>query len=1222
MAEIFCPKCGSLMILRTASRGKFAGKNFYGCSRWPSCDGVIDFNNDKSEEKKEIDDNFLYDNHKELFNQIPRNLIARSRFEESQVKFFENVCLPEELLELIDSDLRESSFIKAFSQWRIDFPSEIHRYEVDAEQKQVISVLEKILTRGRITLLSPYLENEIKKLFDISELEFDAYDIASFFNSLNSYNYSKIQINMFLDSREEKIFYNQILPEILENNFHKYVIPQINLESLISPLEHDYPNHRMDFLISHPELNEIIVVEIDGEQHKSKIETDQLINDLLNQSGFTIIRISAEDIRLKRTSGLNKLVDKLSSVKNRALIKDKFSDNKKIKLLLAIKLAHQIQVTLLQALQFGFLDIKNPNCWNIISDIDYVNVFDKSIAKEILRLSITDFLSLLKNVSKIYSIEISESEPSLYFLDDAKENEHIFISFTNRYLKLNSTFFVQDIYYPFHISKESISTICANHSKINIDRESLRFILKYIFRKEEFWEGQFEGICRLLKGKDTLLLLPTGSGKSIVYQLASMLLPGRTIVIDPIISLMEDQIDNLSMLGIDRCVAITSKIGNPIIRDRILKLFSQGEYIFVFISPERFQTNAFRSAINTLTIYIPIALIVVDEAHCVSEWGHDFRTAYLNIGRTTRIYCKSNNYTPPLIAMTGTASRTVLKDMTRELQIEDFEAIITPKTFDRKELNYEVIYASSQEKLARLIGYLRNNLPDIFSSTFANFYQPKDKKTYSGLIFCPHIGGRYGVEEIAKKIKDSLKIQTATYSGKEPKGMPAEIFTQLKSQITYDFKRNKIPLLVCTKAFGMGIDKPNIRYTIHIGLPPSIESFYQEAGRAGRDRRKAQCCVIMSNDYPKRTEYLLNPNTKIEEIAKVIESIIYEENDDITRVLFFHVNSFRGISNELEDVKEILKQLGNFFTEGVKVLPVSQYFKQKANNYKRPREFAEKAIHRLLLIGVIKDYTIDYANDEFTIYLTGFSKEEIIKTYGKYVDSYLYSRGQVEIEKANKFIDLSNEEFVLKMVELLLHFIYDVIEKGRRRALYEVFLAFSNSPDDNTIRQKILRYLEVTQFSENLDEILLSDNGGLNECKDLFESITSPNEAAELRGQVSRMLESYPDHPALLILRALSEIYCTEYNDDVVKQNFIASVDSAKYNFGMDLKIIFHFASWAIEKIYKRNFHIAVDLINILIESNDRMISRNLVEFLPEELAVIPAYHLINILVNKCEQLL
>src|SRR5690554_6848387 len=131
---------------------------------------------------------------------------------------------------------------------------------------------------------------------------------------------------------------------------------------------------------------------------------------------------------------------------------------------------------------------------------------------------------------------------------------------------------------------------------------------------------------------------------------------------------MEDQIDNLAMMGIDRCIAITSQIGNPQDRTRVLQLFGQGEYIFAFVSPERFQIDEFRESLRTLTVHTPIAMIVIDEAHCVSEWGHDFRTAYLNIGKTSREYCKSEEHIPPLLALTGTASRAVLKDVQRELQ--------------------------------------------------------------------------------------------------------------------------------------------------------------------------------------------------------------------------------------------------------------------------------------------------------------------------------------------------------------------------------------------------------------------------------------------------------------------------------------------------------------------------------------------------------------------------
>jgi RecQ family ATP-dependent DNA helicase len=757
--------------------------------------------------------------------------------------------------------------------------------------------------------------------------------------------------------------------------------------------------------------------------------------------------------------------------------------------------------------------------------------------------------------------------------------------------------------------------------------------LQYIFRKPYFFEGQFEAITRIFQSKDTLLLLPTGAGKSLVYQLSSLLLPGITMVIDPIISLMEDQMDNLSIMGIDSCIAISSNIRDSSIRTEIIKIMGDGEYYFVFLSPERFQTVQFRQSLRTLTVGTPVSLIVIDEAHCVSEWGHDFRTAYLNIGRNSREFCKYENFIPPVIGLTGTASRSVLKDIQRELQIEDFDAIITPKTFDRKELKFHVIPCTSKEKIPKLKGILSQKLPNLFNTSTSTFFEPLDKNTYSGLIFCQHVGGNYGIINVSNYIKNELYIPVDIYSGKNPKYSDEDRWKDHKTTVTKNFKRNKIPLLVCTKAFGMGIDKPNIRYTIHFGIPASIESFYQESGRAGRDKKTAHCFIIVSNDDKKRSEKLLNPNTTVEEICETEKNLTIEEHDDITRVLYFHTNSFIGIQNEKKEIRQVLMQIGDASKKQEKTINFSSIYRNGIDEEQNvnPRLTKEKAVHRLLTIGVISDYTIDYSRNIFSLQLTGATKQQIITSYGNYIGSYLLSRKEVEVEKASQFLNLEYIDFVLKIVELLLNFIYDVIEKGRRRAIQEMLLAcegrsfFNNAVDDSIdkfIRSRILRYLEATQYSEILEKILEAQDAGLIRSKEIMDNVLSSNDAAELRGQVTRYLESYPDHPALLMLRSLSEIYCRDKNNEIVKQNFLASISSSKTQYGLKDYIVYEYASWGISKIYYRDIICASALINELIKDSDRFHIRLFISKLEPEFAGIPAWLLLKKLADSCAFLL
>lgn len=1207
-----CPKCSSMMILRIAKKGSNTGNKFYGCSRYPTCKETVPF--ELMEIEPTTSEVASSKEGQGSVDSYPKTLIARERFHNYQVQFFESVAVSEEVMKRIFLGEVDEEILKTFSQWRVDFPIIETKAPLTENQNQFLSVLMKILTRGRITLISPQLEEKFKKLFLKSQLS-ETIPLEG----LLLKNYEKILKPFWFDSEEEKILYEHILPDIMGGSCRKWVFPQVEISSLI-PLEIGTGIYqRVDFAIFHPKIDKKIIVEIDGKQHKRHTETDRQRDKILEEHGYYVLRIPADEIRMEKGPQLTTLYNELSSIKKQSS-QNIIPNLDFFKFIHALKISHQIQLVLLQAIQARILNLESPNSWNITADLHKIGLFNKREGIIILKDSVADLFELIQKLGNLYSVKIDPGEPKCnLFLKDAqgKITNSIHIAFSDNFSKSSSTFHVQNIYFPFHIVNVLIP---ASPTKLNSPKkEDLEYFLQYIFRKPHFWEGQFEAISRTFEAKDSLVLLPTGAGKSLTFQLASLLVPGRTVVVEPIIALMEDQIDNLSAMGIDRAAAITSQMAEDPkklkeIQVKTLQLLGQGEYLFIYITPERLQTIEFRQSLRELTVHTPIALIVVDEAHCVSEWGHDFRTAYLNIGRTSREYCKSNGYIPPLIGLTGTASRTVLKDVQHELQIDDFDAIITPKSFDRSELKFHILHSTSEEKSSQLKGLLRQKLPGYFNVTFSTFFQPRGKNTFSGLVFCPHVNGEFGVVNQEQTIRTELGVSTAFYSGKEPRFWSTTIYRQIKHRATKSFKQNEVPLMVCTKAFGMGIDKPNVRYTIHLNIPPSIESFYQEAGRAGRDRRTAHCLIISSINDSERAKKLLDPNTKVEDIASIIENISWEENDDITRVLYFHTNSFRGINQEKQHIEEVLQLMEDISKKGTKALVFSSL----------ERETAEKAIHRLLLLGIISDYTINYSKNEFTVKLSGVTKEAIIESYGNYIANYLYSRRQNEVGKASQLLSSPLKAFVSGMIDLLLHFIYDVIERGRRRAFYEMWLACDSTfkAERDIFRHRILRYLEG-EYSEDLEQLIRDTDIGISRMKDIFGSIYSPTDAAKLRGQVSRYLESYPDQPSLLMLRALTEIFSRDRDINVAKQNFTAAISSALTNYSLDKSLAFGFASWAISNIVSRDDKLAEDLIaSILQNYPDRKVARELLKLLPRSKVGIPAWFILSSLQRDCQKLI
>jgi ATP-dependent DNA helicase RecQ len=1183
-----CPACGEKMLLRTSTKGVYKGNKFWGCPNWKKlkCNTIINLEENINDSC--INKNDSVDCLEDYEYLIPKFLQCREKFFGFQTKIYQSIAIPYSFLKQINHNNIDRKKMNQLNSWRIDYP--LGSFQLQKQYRNVLILANKILTRGRLTLTSPILEKKFEEYFKTSQ---DLNDFNS--DCLVSHNKTNKKSDILFDgSGYEKKFYEKFLLEKLGTNYRFYVIPQVSLSSLVTLKEEDKNNllrQRVDFLISLPHKS--FVVEIDGEEHEAHKDVDSFRDQLLTKNGYQVIRIKNQEVRDEIGENIEYLGGYLQ--KYRFESKHEFTSYEKF--LIALKVSHQIQITIVEMFLSGVIDVNHPE---IFIDL-FTNAFNERDCNYIINAIEEDVRELIRNICLLFGIESFLEKISLK--EAINKDECVTISYNENLLNSSKRIIIQDIFF-----KELISQTSRPMEQTFFERPSLKnleFFLNYIFRKKKFREGQFEAIERALRGLDTIVLLPTGSGKSIAFQLTALLLPGIAVVIAPIISLIEDQIENLNRVGIDRVIGITSLIIRPDTKREIINAFGLGEYLLCYISPERFQTDEFRNAIKSLTTCTPIPLVAIDEAHCVSEWGHDFRTSYLNIGRNSRKYSGIGDKKPCMVALTATASNAVLRDIQRELQITDYTALITPKTFDRKELNYHVIQCASEEKEKVLGSVLKRFLPDKFMTSNVSFFSLRDELTNTGLVFCPYVNSDYGVVEVANNILKDSDVEAKFYSGQKPNNIPDNNWSETKRKVARDFKNNKFTLLVATKAFGMGIDKPNIRYTIHYGIPSSIESFYQEAGRAGRDGKLSNCIILVSNDNKKRSDKLLDVAIEIEQVNEVMKKERnFENDDDITRAMYFHLNSFKGVNNEISDLKTVMKHLGDLKSRKKKDIKINSI----------TRSSIEKALYRLVVLGVVEDYTITYANDEFHVVISGLGKNEIIDQFAKYIAAYNKAKVKKEVEKLRKIEDQEYHDFINSSAQVLICFIYDTIEKGRRRGLSEMLsLAWeaSKSKDpDKIVRERVLRYLEST-YAEEIEKILNEDNLGINALIDLLDGyetntgewvggIRSSRDASEIRGQVSRYLETTPDHPGLLILRSLSELYCLNYDKQVVLNNLKAAIKYGQEQIGFSIEIEkFHkIIAWVCSKIFERdeNFYKSV-VSDLLYSINDVRFAKKLIDF-------------------------
>lgn len=446
-----------------------------------------------------------------------------------------------------------------------------------------------------------------------------------------------------------------------------------------------------------------------------------------------------------------------------------------------------------------------------------------------------------------------------------------------------------------------------NYVEIEKTKIHLSYFLQLLFRKESFRPGQLPILDRALRNLPVIGLLPTGGGKSLTYQIAALLQPGVTLIIDPLKSLMKDQYDGLINNGVDCAAFINSSLSAQERKEKENQLESS-QLIFVFLSPERLSIASFRERLKNMHDYnVYFSYGVIDEVHCVSEWGHDFRFSYLHLGRNLYNYVRAKDSEISLFGLTATASFDVLADVERELSGNgafnlDTDVIVRYENTNRLELQYKIEkikvefaedqYYDTNHKIAphlpRAVNITNHWTPFDSKSDFLqdytkqipryinelqqaqnieliknefverqnndegieqdlkvempnDYYSEREVFNQAGIVFCPHVNSTgLSVNKNSERLIENGIHKVGSFSGADTDD------NSMKN--LENFRDNKIPLMVATKAFGMGIDKPNVRFTINMNYSSSLESFVQEAGRAGRDRRIALSSILLS-DY-------------------------------------------------------------------------------------------------------------------------------------------------------------------------------------------------------------------------------------------------------------------------------------------------------------------------------------------------------------------------------------
>jgi len=1036
-----------------------------------------------------------------------------------------------------------------------------------------ICILRNILQRGNPTIPSKFLQSHLGAIHKEEDHDKICYPLISSYHSRWRHTIRGDDQGNYYPARR---FHEELLPKFLEEYAFvvQLLVPEVPINHITQIDTEEYRDQQVDFYL--PQA--FLVVEIDGIQHD--LRADAVRVEHLHRHGIQTIRITAEELESQGQAFANKIEDIKNRIRKSMHSQEERKENDHTTITLSdYAIAHaygidlgksnyqataviRFQLLVLELLERGILELGEK--WNFaIRCPESAYPFD---------LAVHDNLLWLSHILKLQKIPFSPPIVDILNIGEWEESpgmdDRIRVDFSlrDRYTDENvhnpELIFMRSDYFEHyrHFRKSNSNTLEFSEIRpydyfrlsttrrveyrlrfggADSDESSLLFLAENIFLQEcgspAFNDGQLPIIDSALSGADTLGLLPTGGGKSLCFQLCAFLQPCLSFVVVPIKALMTDQVAELSGVGISRVSSISSD-DEAEAKQNILQAFSQGKFQLIYLSPERFQSKDFRSSFGSAISAFKMGYAVIDEIHCLSEWGHDFRTSYLNLVKTIRRLCPDAMF----IGLTATASRNVLEDIKMELNILE-ENVKTLLDYTRKELEFKII--STEISANRLIAVL----DDLHSRH--SVFLPRDKDSRCVLVFTQTVNGKAGCSELSSRLSQHFKQGIGYFCGSAPKkaSFPeGQKFETYKKDIQKKFKKNEMPVLVATKAFGMGVNKPNIIATIHSGMPSSMESFYQEGGRAGRDKKlyveeKARCILLFT---PPKSDIdgIWNKEMQAETLKAAGAGL--PSNCDLNTSLFLLTKNLVDIQSETRLMKDILSAIPN--SESKIMLRGSDFSlpPDNAASEEVPRDGInraqlEKSIYHLSLLGVIKDWTIESYFDGGAIEVSVLAHDTDImvkalqKTIRKYEVTWT-AEGCLESNSDEGKIDYCIRTFLQWSYS---HFVYN--RRQSLKSIHDLCLqAVKGDIDSLGIKQRLEAYFKFSKTSFMLQHIA-EHPWDFGKWFELLMKATEDGSDGQDRGQVlvsvqmaiARYLESYRDNVGLDLISGMTRLALDQADD-------------------------------------------------------------------------------------------